>query len=241
MIMKDLKDRTVVVTGASRGIGAEIARAFAGENCKLVLCGRDKALLREVAASCELPKKSITTIIADVRKPAGMKKIVDTAYKKFGRVNIFVNNAGVGYRRSIVEVAEAEYDTTFDTNLKAVFLSFKELIPRMKKQGGGQIINVSSMAAKKSDPGIAVYAASKAALNKLSESVAGEVRGDNIKICVVAPGYTATELVSKPMTKKLARSLLSTGDVADAVVYLARQNDNAWISMVDIRPLITKK
>lgn len=239
--MRNLKDKTVVVTGASRGIGAEIARAFAGENCKLVLCGRDKELLKEVAASCELPKKSITTIIADVRKPAGMKKIVDTAYKKFGRVNIFVNNAGVGYRRSIVEVAEAEYDTTFDTNLKAVFLSFKELIPRMKKQGGGQIINVSSMAAKKSDPGIAVYAASKAALNKLSESVAGEVRGDNIKICVVAPGYTATDLVSKPMAKKLARSLLSTGDVADAVVYLARQNDNAWVSMVDIRPLITKK
>jgi short-subunit dehydrogenase len=239
--MKNLKDKTVVVTGASRGIGAEIARAFAGENCKMVLCGRDKVLLKEVAASCQLPKRSITTVIADVRKPAGMKKIVDTAYKKFGRVNIFVNNAGVGYRRSIVEVAEAEYDTTFDTNLKAVFLSFKELIPRMKKQGGGQIINVSSMAAKKSDPGIAVYAASKAALNKLSESVAGEVRGDNIKICVVAPGYTATELVSKPITKKLARSLLSTGDVADAVVYLARQNENAWISMVDIRPLIAKK
>lgn len=238
--MRNLKDKTVVVTGASRGIGAEIARAFARENCKLVLCGRDKELLREVAASCELPKKSIKTIIADVRKPAGMKKIVDTAYKKFGRVNIFVNNAGVGYRRSIVEVAEAEYDITFDTNLKAVFLSFKELIPRMKKQGGGQIINVSSMAAKKSDPGIAVYAASKAALNKLSESVAGEVRGDNIKICVLAPGYVATDLVSRP-AKKLARSLLSTGDVADAVIYLARQNDNAWISMVDIRPLITKK
>lgn len=238
--MRNLKDKTVVVTGASRGIGAEIARAFARENCKLVLCGRDKELLREVAASCELPKKSIKTIIADVRKPAGMKKIVDTAYKKFGRVNIFVNNAGVGYRRSIVEVAEAEYDITFDTNLKAVFLSFKELIPRMKKQGGGQIINLSSMAAKKSDPGIAVYAASKAALNKLSESVAGEVRGDNIKICVLAPGYVATDLVSRP-AKKLARSLLSTGDVADAVIYLARQNDNAWISMVDIRPLITKK
>ncbi len=238
--MRNLKDKTVVVTGASRGIGAEIARAFARENCKLVLCGRDKELLREVAASCELPKKSIKTIIADVRKPAGMKKIVDTAYKKFGRVNIFVNNAGVGYRRSIVEVAEAEYDITFDTNLKAVFLSFKELIPRMKKQGGGQIINLSSMAAKKSDPGIAVYAASKAALNKLSESVAGEVRGDNIKICVLAPGYVATDLVSRP-AKKLARSLLSTGDVADAVICLARQNDNAWISMVDIRPLITKK
>jgi len=238
--MRDLKNNTVVVTGASRGIGAEIARAFARQKCKLVLCGRNKELLKEVAASCELSGKSITTIVADVRKPAGMKKIVDTAYKKFGTVNIFVNNAGVGYRRSIVEVAEAEYDATFDTNLKAVFLSFKELIPRMKEQGGGQIINVSSRAARKNDPGLAVYAASKAALNKLSECVAGEVRGDNIKICVVAPGYTATDLVSKPSTRESARSLLSAGDVADAVVYLARQNDNAWISMVDMQPLLAK-
>lgn len=239
--MIDIKNNIVVITGASRGIGAEIARAFARENCRLVLCGRDKKLLKEVAASCELPKKLIATIIADVRKPVGMKKIVDAAYRKFGRVDIFVNNAGVGYRRSIVEVPEAEYDATFDTNLKAVFLSFKELIPRMKKQGGGQIINISSMAAQKNDPGIALYAASKAALNKLSESVAGEVRGDNIKICVVAPGYAATDLVSKPITKKLARTLLSTGDVADAVVYLARQRENAWVSMVEIRPLIGKK
>ncbi|UCG60990.1 MAG: SDR family oxidoreductase [Candidatus Zixiibacteriota bacterium] len=239
--MKSLKDRSVVVTGASRGIGAAIARAFAGEGCRLTLCGRNMRLLEAVAASCELPETSISTVTADVREPSGMKKIVDTAYEKFGKVDIFINNAGVGYRRSIIEIPEAEYDATFDTNLKAVFLSFKELIPRMKKQGGGQIINVSSRAAKKSDPGIAVYAASKAALDKMSESVANEVRGDNIRICVVAPGYTATELVSKPAASKLDRSLLSTADVAGAVVYIARQNDNAWISMVDLQPLISRK
>ncbi|UCE65702.1 MAG: SDR family oxidoreductase [Candidatus Zixiibacteriota bacterium] len=239
--MIDIRNNIVVITGASRGIGAEIARAFAKENCKLVLCGRDETLLNQAAESCALPDGDIITIRADIRKAEGIKRIVDTACNQFGRVDIFVNNAGVGYRRSIVEVAEAEYDSTFDTNLKAVFLSFKELIPRMKKQGGGQIINISSMAAQKSDPGIAVYAASKAALNKLSESVAGEVRGDNIKICVVAPGYTATDMSNASSAKESGRLRLSPAEVADAVVYLARQNENAWVSMVEMRPLIEKK
>jgi short-subunit dehydrogenase len=239
--MIEIRNNIVVITGASRGIGAEIARAFAKENCKLVLCGRDQTLLNQVAESCALPDGDTITISADIRKAEGMKQIVDTAFKQFGRVDIFVNNAGLGYRHPTVETTEQEYDDTFDTNLKAVFFSFKEVIPRMKKQGGGQIINISSMAGKKSNPGIAVYAASKAALDIFSESVAEEVRGDNIKICVVAPGYTASDIDSTPMAKKLARSRLSTGDVADAVVYLARQNENAWVSMVEMRPLITKK
>jgi short-subunit dehydrogenase len=239
--MKDLKDNVIVITGASRGIGADMARAFAQEGCKLLLCGRDLHELDKVADSTGLAGSDVNVIAADIRKAAGMKNIVDTAYSTFGRVDVFVNNAGVGYMKPAVETTEEEYDNTFDTNLKAVFLSFKELIPRMKAQGGGQIICVSSMAGKQGASGIAVYSSSKAALDTLCEAVGGEVRHDSIKVSVLSPGSTDTGFGGREPSAKSGKKRLSVRDVADAAVYIAKQEDNAWISQVHLRPLITKK
>lgn len=239
--MRNLDDKTVVITGASRGIGAEIARLFATEKCKLVLCGRDQQLLDQVVDSLALPESDTLTISADIQTAAGMKQIVEQAYDKFGQIDVFVNNAGVGIMGQIVDTTEQDYDAMLDTNLKAVYFSFKELIPRMKKQGGGQIINISSMAGKQGSAGIAVYAASKAALNILSESVASEVRNDNIKICVLAPGSTSTDFGGTPASQKSDRPRLTATEVAETVLFLAKQNENAWISHTEMRPLITRK
>jgi short-subunit dehydrogenase len=243
--MQSVKDKTVVITGASRGIGAAIARLFAKEKAKLVLCGRDRETLAEVAASLGLPKSDYLTVIADVTRASGMKKIVNAAYKKFRVIDIFVNNAGVGVRKDIVLTSEKEYDLTFNTNVKAIYYSFHELIPRMKKQGGGQIINISSMVSKQGVPNLAVYCASKAAVSILSEAVAGEVRNDNIKVSVLMPGSTGTGFMShiskdmKPSPKDKPR--LTAEEVAEAVLFIAKQNQNAWTSMVDIRPLLLPK
>jgi len=109
----------------------------------------------------------------------------------------------------------------------------------MKKQGGGHIINISSLAGKQGVPNIAVYSASKAALNTLSEAVASEVRQDNIKISVLAPGSTDTGFMSgKPNSSKMT---LKVDDVAGAVLNLAKQDENTWQSLTEIRPLIIKK
>ncbi len=239
--MKNLKDHVIVITGASRGIGAEMARAFAKEGCKMLLCGRDLGDLDKVANSTGLSGSDVNVISTDIRTAEGMKEIVDTAYNVFGRVDVFINNAGVGYKGSGADTTEKEYDTTFDTNVKAVFFSFKELIPRMKAQGGGQIINVSSMAGKQGVAAIAVYASSKAALNVLSDSVALEVRNDNIKIGILAPGTVLTEFGGMPLEQRAQQPHLMVADVADAAVYLAKQDDNAWVSNVEMRPLIVKK
>jgi NADP-dependent 3-hydroxy acid dehydrogenase YdfG len=240
-----VKGKVVVITGASRGIGAAIARLFAREKAKLVLCGRDRKALTEVAASLGLPKTDYLTVLADVTKAAGMKSLVNAAYKKFRVIDIFVNNAGVGVRKDVVLTSEKEYDLTFNTNVKAIYYSFRELIPRMKKQGGGQIINISSMAGKQGVPNLAVYCASKAAVTILSEAVAGEVRNDNIKVSVLMPGSTGTGFMShlatdlKPSPKDKPR--LAPEEVAEAVLFIAGQNQNAWTSEVDIRPLLLPK
>ena len=145
----------------------------------------------------------------------------------------------------MIETTEKEYDIIFDTNLKAIYYSFLELIPLLRKQGSGQIINISSGAGRIGVPGLAVYSASKAALNAFSEAVAGEVRNDNIKISVLAPASTDTNLMSnlskKSMTPSKAAVKLTVDEVAEAVIFLARQNANAWTSMADIRPLHIRK
>jgi len=243
--MRSISGKVVVITGASKGIGEAIARAFAAEQTRLVLCGRDRTRLEKVARSLKLPKGNAAAVVADVMKPAGMRKIVRTALRQHGAIDIFINNAGVGTQKSILDTTEREYDLMIDTNLKAVFCSFKEVLPVMKKQGHGHIINISSMAGRSGVAGLAVYSASKAALNALSEGVAGEVRNSNIKVSVLAPGSTDTNF-SSGITRKPARRTgtgirLTADEVAEAVVFLARQNENAFTSMVELRPLITKR
>jgi len=244
--MQDLTDKVVVITGASRGIGAAIAKALAEQGCALLLTARRKTDLEKTARSLEVSSDRVATVTADITKATGMRKIVTTAFKKFGRVDLFVNNAGVGIEKQLIDLTEKEYDQIFDTNVKAVFYSFKELIPRLKKQQSGHIINISSMAGKQGHGSIATYAASKAALNSLSEGVAAEVRNNNIKISVLAPGSTDTAFrygMAKKKSRKPTRSSkkkLAAEEVAEAVVFLARQNENAWVSLAEMRPLITK-
>jgi len=243
--VRSLKNLVAVITGASQGIGAEIARQFALEGARIVLAARNKNRLRQVAGSLCTTERDYLIISADITLKQSMGKIVSAAIKKFGRIDIFVNNAGVGIHKPITETSEQEFDIIFDTNLKAIYFSFLELIPLFKKQGGGQIINISSGAGRIGVPGLAAYSSSKAALNAFSEAVAGEVRNDKIKISVLAPASTDTRLMSN-MSKKShspskAALKLSVDEVAEAVIFLSRQNANAWTSMADIRPLLINR
>lgn len=241
--MQSLSNKVVVVTGASRGIGAGIAELFASENVKLVLVARKKPDLQKLADSLKLPKKQVAIVTADISKATGMKKVVTTAYRRFGSLDIFINNAGVGFTGPIVDMTHKDFNRILETNLKSVFFCFREVIPRMRTHGGGQIINISSMAGKQGVPNMAVYAASKAALNIMSDSVGGEVRNDNIRICTVAPASTDTSFGSSGGRKRPAGPVvkkLTVQEVAATVLHVAKQNPNAWVSYVDIRPLAKK-
>ncbi len=243
--MISLKDKVVVVTGASRGIGAAIVRNFAAEGARIVLVARNDARLRKVADSLNLDSERILVIQADITNRREMKKIISGARRKFGRIDIFINNAGVGMKCEITVMTEKQFNMIFDTNVKAIYFSFLELIPLFRKQGGGHIINISSGAGRIGVPGIAAYSASKAALNTLSEAVAGEVRNDNIKVSVLAPASVDTRFMSNMVRRSKSPSKaaqkLTVDEVAEAVVFLAKQNQNAWTSMADIRPLLIKK
>ncbi len=242
--MQSIKDKVVVITGASRGIGAAIAQQMAREKAKLLLCGRSKQALSEVQSRLNLPSDHCAIVTSDLSQLQGVKKIVDTAFDTFGRVDIFINNAGVGVRKETVLTEDEEYDATFNTNVRAIFWSFKELIPRLKDQGGGHIINISSIAGKKGSPNLGVYCASKAAVNILSQGVAQEVRNDKIKISVVAPGSTGTGFLTHMSEDRHpssgSKKRLTVEQVAEAVLHQAAQDENAWTSYLEIRPLVVK-
>jgi NADP-dependent 3-hydroxy acid dehydrogenase YdfG len=243
--MQSLKDKVVVITGASQGLGAAIARHMAAEQARLVLTARNKKKLEEVAQSLNLSKGNFAIVTADITRASGIKKIVNTAYKEFGRVDVFINNAGIGLNKLFIRMSEKEFDTILNTNLKSVFYSFQELLPRFQKQDSGTIINVSSMAGKQGVPGMSAYSTSKAAMNILSESVAGEVRNENIKICVFAPASMDTNFGSnyqpRSRTPSRAKKKLTIDEVAEAIVFIAKQNKNVWTSMTEIRPLLINK
>lgn len=244
--MRDLKDKVAVITGASRGIGAAIVRKFTEEGANIVLTARNRELLLDTAKKSGIEKDRFLIVTADITKSAGMKKIVDRTLGKFGRIDYFVNNAGVGVHKSLLDTTEKEYDGIYDTNLKAVFFSFKEVIPVMQKQNSGHIINISSAAGLRGEPMIAVYSSSKAALNAFSEAVAREIRNDNIKISVLAPASVDTDFAynfireRKPNRVSKAKKKLTPGEVAEAVLNMAKDNSNAWTSLSVLRPLRIK-
>ncbi len=253
--MLSLQKKVVAVTGASKGIGLAIARHFAAEGAQVALLGRKTRDLKTALRSFPRGESSSLIVRCDIRKRDELKQAIRQIKKHFGRLDIWVNNAGVGAHKPLTETTEREYDAMLDTNLRAVFYSFKELIPLFRKQKSkadscsGHIINISSGAARIGAANLAVYAASKAALNALSESVANEVRQEGIKISVLSPASTNTNLMRNLSAQKSGRALspskaavkLTVDEVAEMVVFLAKQNSNAWTSMADIRPLQTRK
>jgi short-subunit dehydrogenase len=218
---------------------------FADEGAKVVLVGRNEKRLAAVARNLSVPSRDYLTIAVDITVRKNMKRIIRETLRKYGRIDIFINNAGVGIHKPVEKTTEKEFDIIFDTNLKAIYFSFLELIPLFRKQGGGQIINISSGAGRFGAPGLAVYSASKAALNAFSEAAAGEVRNENIKISALSPASVDTNFMSnlsrKSKSPSKAALRLTVAEVAEAAVFLAKQNPNAWTSMADIRPLLIIK
>ncbi len=252
--MITLENKVVVVTGASKGIGSAIAEAFAAEGARVALIARTKPALDSVLKGLPGGKKRHMALKADIRKQADIKRIISETKKRFKRIDIWINNAGVGAHRPITETTDREYDIIMDTNVRGVFYSMRLLIPFFRKQKSaagarGQIINISSSVARIGVANLAVYAASKGALNLLSESAANEVRNEGIKISVFSPASTDTNLMrnlsrkkpNRPLSPSKASVKLTPMEVAEGVVYLAKQNANAWTSFADIRPLSVRR
>ena len=224
----DLAGRSAIVTGASRGIGEAVARALDGAGARVALVGRDATTLTVVAES--LANDSIT-IVADMADPSAPARIASTAIEEFGTVDVLVNNAAIGARADSTELDAMTIDGIHAVNVRGTLLLSTSLIPAMVATGGGSIVNVSSISGVRGTPRRAAYAASKAAVDGMTRSLAMEFGPAGVRVNAVAPGTITTAMwernraipgVIEQVESQIALRRWGTPeDVADVVLFLA--------------------
>ena len=227
-----------IVTGGSKGIGMAIARAFLERGMQVTISGRNDAALQ--SASRALGAGNLHTVRADVRDPDAAQRLVDETVRRFGGVDVLVNNAGVFKSGNVADLSVDAWRQMIDTNLSGVFYCSRAAIPAMKIRGGGFIINISSLAGKNAFTGGAAYCASKAGLNAFSEALMQEVRYDNIRVSYVMPGSVSTGFGDRGSSGE-ADWKLATEDVARVVVDLIAHDPRSLPSRVEIRPSRPRK
>jgi NADP-dependent 3-hydroxy acid dehydrogenase YdfG len=187
-----IKDKVVIITGASSDLGEATARRLAHDGAKLVLGARRLERLHVLAEELSLGKDAVMQ--TDVTEYDQVKRLVDYAVQLHGRIDVIINNAGLMPHSPLERVKVQDWERTIDVNIKGVLYGIGAALPYMKEQKSGHIINVSSVAGHKVRPGSAVYAATKTAVRVLSEGLRQEVKPYNIRTTVISPGAVATEL-----------------------------------------------
>lgn len=225
-----LTGKIAIVTGASRGIGREIARTLAANGATVILNYNGSAMTADAAvAEIRAAGGTAEALKCNVADPAESEDFVKTVLEEYGRVDILVNNAGITRDGLIVRMTEEEYDEVLDTNLKGAFHMIKYLTKAFMKQRYGKIINIASVSGIMGNAGQANYAASKAGLIGLTKSVARELASRNVCVNAVAPGFIHTDMTEKLPESVQANAVKaiplgkmgSTADVAQAVLFLA--------------------
>lgn len=190
-----LEGKIALITGVSVGIGAAIAKRYAKEGATIAGIYRtNDAAAAEVAKEIEAAGGKAKTFKADVSKVAEIERVVAEVLKEFGRVDILVNNAGVFRTVPVMETTEAIWDEQLDTNLKGYFFLVKALVPHFRENGGGKVVNISSIAGTGAFPNCPGYCASKGGVVNMTRALAAELGKEHINVNSIAPGNVATPL-----------------------------------------------
>lgn len=230
-----IKDKVVIVTGGSKGIGFAIAEKLLKSGAKVLICGRDKFVLkRSLERLSEFG--DVEGELCDVRSETQVQSMIEECVRVFGGVDILVNNAGVGIFGKTVEETDVEdFQWVLETNLFGTFYTCHYAIPEMKKRNGGYIFNISSLAGQNAHPKMAAYNASKFAVNGFTEALMQEVRQDNIKVSLICPGSVNTTFGDEEITDAKAWQI-QPEDIAEIILDLLKINPRTLPSKVEIRP-----
>jgi len=243
--MPKLDGKVAVVTGASSGIGEATAEALAAEGATVVVAARREERLADLRSRIEESGGRVLAATCDVTDEAQAHGLIRRAEDEFGRVDILVNNAGVMLLSTVGKGLSEEWRRMFDVNVLGLLYATDAAIETMKRQGGGHLVNVSSVAGRKvTRDSSGVYAGSKFAVGAISEGLRQELLQDNIRVTIVEPGAVATELTDH-ITDEDAREalggllnleILQAEDVANAIVYAVTQPERVSVNEILIRP-----
>ncbi|HYH81208.1 MAG TPA: SDR family oxidoreductase [Longimicrobium sp.] len=232
----DLRGRTAVVTGGSKGIGYSVAEALARANANVVISARRSSEVAEAAERLDgLGEGTVVGVAGDVAKLADVKELIGTAVERFGGLDILVNNAGFGAFGPVDEIDPATWDRLIGTNLSGVFYCCHEAIPHLRKSGDAWIINMASLAGKNPFAGGAAYNASKFGLVGFSEALMLDVRQHGIRVNYVMPGSVNTYFNEKNPSDENAW-MIQPDDIAQVVMDLLALPSNSLVSRIEIRP-----
>jgi short-subunit dehydrogenase len=221
------KDKTVIVTGASEGVGAAAARMFADAGANLMLVARSRKNLEAIADELR-DKARIEIFPMDVSDTDSCVDLFKKTLFEFGRIDVLVNNAGFHARGNVESNSADDLVRTIDVNLRAPIMLMRLALPHIRESGGGAIINVASLAGRTPVPGSAAYSASKFGLRAFTFSLAEEIRDSGIKLAVVSPGPIATQFILADIDKTsdltFSQPMSSAEDVAQAILDLCGNN-----------------
>ena len=227
----ELRDKSVIVTGASSGIGLETARAFARAGSNVVLASRNQGALDRLAGELAAQPGRRLVVPTDVRDREAVKAMVARTVQEFGGVDVLVNNAGLGLDATIAEGSLENMRYLLDVNLFGCIYAIQAVVPHMKHKRSGSIINVSSVAGRISTPYNGLYSATKAALNAISDALRLELAPDGIRVTAVYPGFTVTGFadnlrreMERPRPSRMLRGT-PAGAVGRKIVAAARRGD----------------
>jgi 3-oxoacyl-[acyl-carrier protein] reductase len=227
-----LKDKIAIaiVTGAGSGMGEAIAQTYAREGARVAVLDINEQAARKVAGAIG---NSAIAVACDVTDKADIGRAVEATQSAFGAADILVNNAGVAHvNKPVMEIDEKEFERVFDVNVKGLFMFTQAVLPGMRKQGAGVIINIGSTAGLRPRPGLSAYNATKGAVHNLTKTLAVELAPDKIRVCAIAPVATDTPLLptflgpAPGMREKFIATvplgrLATAQDIADAALFLA--------------------
>lgn len=234
-----LQGKSVVITGASAGIGWACAEALAAEGAQLVLTARRRVRLDELSAKIASAGGKAVVVAGDVAEEATAKACIAAAVEHYGKLDILINNAGVGTYKHLVDITTAEYDEMMDTNMRSTFLFSREAVRQMLTQKSGHVVTVSSVAGLHGFPSEAVYCSTKFAQRGFMQALDNELRPLGIRSSLICPGGVKTEFaIGRGRTEQgVAESgMMDASEVADAVLLACTAPATSRVIEIVLRP-----
>jgi 3-oxoacyl-[acyl-carrier protein] reductase len=234
-------EKVVVISGASRGIGREVALALAREGAIIVANARRPALLQSLVIDVEKTGGTILAIPGDAADEKDVATLFETTMSQFGRCDILINSVGVGKYGAVKDFSVEDYDWIMLNNMRSTFLVTRTFLPCMLEQKSGNIVFISSVAGLRGLPNEAVYCASKCAQVGFAQALDYETRPYGVKVSVIAPGATKTDFAlgnGRTLGDPKLDTYSDPGDVAQAVLFVLSQPEKTRVMMVSMRPMV---
>ncbi len=234
MLQESLESKVAVVTGGTRGIGKAIARRLLAEGARVAICGTRQKSVDE-ALELLSPKERVFGMAADITRLDEVRGFVGAVKQRFDGIHILINNAGAGLFRSVADLAPDEWHRLISLNLTGAYYCCHEILPIFIQSGGGDVINISSLAGKNAFAGGAGYNASKFGLNGFSEAMMLDHRNHGVRVSTIMPGSVDTEFGTNKAGEGNAWKI-APEDIAEIVVTVLRMPGRTTISQVEVRP-----